>query len=202
MFNFIRKLKTINSCLSHFRWSRKVKKKKKIEREKQFAQQDRDTQIRYTISLNWNFKKKKERNKREERKENEEQKTQKGGEEEERKKEKERRKRKYQFLRRGPRVEKKWNFAKAEPRWKCHRLFYSAVNGTRHLLLALPLHSVSLFAGIALNLPNATWGRVWRGRKEVRTASDKSIRFKFLKGSMEARVQPGKAMGKKWRTTW
>lgn len=59
MFNFIRKLKTINSCLSHFRWSRKVKKKKKIEREKQFAQQDRDTQIRYTISLNWNFKKKK-----------------------------------------------------------------------------------------------------------------------------------------------
>ena len=91
-------------------------------------------------------------------------------------------------------MEKKWNFAKAEPRWKCHRLFYSAVNGTRHIL-AVPLHPVSLFAGIALNLPNATWEREWRrmanggrekkkGRKRAAgAASDKSIRFKFLKGS-------------------
>lgn len=40
-----------------------------------------------------------------------------------------------------------------------------------------------LFASIALNLPNATWERVedWSGIKK--TASDKSIWLKFLKGT-------------------
>lgn len=108
-------------------------------------------------------------------------------------------------------MEKKWNFAKAEPRWKYHHLFYSAVNGTRHLL-AVPLHPVSLFAGIALNLPNVTWERAKeRKAKEGRGEEEKKRENGEKKGgreprpinrsgsnfSRETRVQ-GKAQGKMW----
>lgn len=84
-------------------------------------------------------------------------------------------------------MEKKWNFAKAEPRWKYHHLFYSAVNGTRHLL-AVPLHPVSLFAGIALNLPNVTWERAKeRKAKEGRGEEEKKRENGEKKGGREPR---------------